>query len=256
MTPGRTISHLLLGAILVAATAIFSRQAQEVSFPPEKKVVAHTIHEIAQPWPAPGAPCDLSRINEDSFLVLAPGEFVGCDILVSPDFGNLNFIEGIKEGCYSFGASLHLRDFHEYVSWNKPPIPVSAAVKASPIRLCFGPPSRASIALSLKNLESSEAERIATALRYFSLIREPRAGPAIRRAIGPAPTRFTKPRIPGIEGFALEALRRQVDAANIPPLRGSPPWTHGYIRRGSARKTISGSEMSIPRSSHVAAEGQ
>ncbi len=64
----------------------------------------------------------------------------------------------------------------EYVSWDKPPIPFSAEEKASSIHLCFGPPSRTSIALSLKNLESSEAETTVPPGRRSVWARQPWGG--------------------------------------------------------------------------------
>jgi hypothetical protein len=159
------------------------------------------------------------RANRDWLILLGAHELIGADFKVSPGLPeSINYVYGIREGCYNFSGILHLHDFAGCIEGltQLTPEPVRGRVRSDPKELCFGPPVAAHVRLFLSKLGSDQPDQVIEGLLYFSNVADPRASSKIRSLLGPPedwPSRFAD------QFHAPTALYRQRDPANAPYFR-------------------------------------
>ena len=146
-------------------------------------------------------------------------ELIGADFKISPRLPeSLNYIYGLRAGCYTFAAILHLHDFADCLNAQDLPAPppVRGPVASEPQKLCFGPPLPQRVTEFRSKLSSGQLDQVIEGLLYFSNVADPRASAEIRSLLGAAggwQSRFVD------QFHALTALRRQRDPANAPYFR-------------------------------------
>lgn len=162
--------------------------------------------------PPSGAIDTCSRVDRDWFTLLGTGEFVGADFEISPELSkSINYIYGLKEGCYEFQVRLHLHDFSSCFTRVLEPASVKGTVESGSEEVCFTAPLDERVNRFREQLDAESMEEVLEALIYFSNVRDPAAGAKIRALLSPPEgwsSRFPDPY------HALTALSRQHDDKN------------------------------------------
>jgi len=220
LLPGDTIP---LGEPFILRALLFNKSSFEVQVAPVFFLSHdHLELEILGPngerVPAPsGALETCSRVDRGWFTVLGLREFIGADFEIAPDLPNsINYIYGLKEGCYQVQAELHLHDFADCFDGELEEAPIQGSITSQRKEICFSAPIPARVEQFRKQLESKSMEKVLEALIYFSNVSDQVASSKMRALLSPPenwPSRFPD------EFHALTALRRQDDPQNAPYFR-------------------------------------
>ncbi len=189
-------------------------------FTPSPKYLALHLANGSDQLPTPTIVDETEgSISPASFVLLAPGAFIGRTFRISADpEDSLVSFTGLQARCYALSASLQLHAFSPEFTWPDGIKPTEAVVEAEPVKICFGPPLSTSTKRHQKLIGSGDYEERVRAYAYFANVNDPSAVTELVRILG-NPHSWRSRAVD--ELLALKMMKRQCDRRLLPYLRES-----------------------------------